>query len=104
MGEYKKLVAEESKCFFEGVKEEFAADAGEHGGKSDRPNLAKWLDENKKLFTYLDETTQKWGRAEVDQVKISSRNFVSYGDSKQNAYFALHKDMLAELKKLSKKR
>ena len=103
MSDYKNLVADEARCFYKGVKDEFAGDSGEHGGKSERPNLSKWLDANRKLFTHLDETTKDWGRGEVDQVKAGSRNFVAYGDPKQNAYFAMHKDVLAELKKLAKR-
>lgn len=103
MSEYKKRVAEEARTFHEKIREEFAADSGEHGGKSDRPNLSKWLDENRKLFTHLDETTKDWGKGEIEEVKAGTRNFLAYGDPKQNAYFAFHKDVLAELKKRAKK-
>lgn len=99
---YKKTVADQAKALVDAVGDEYGADSGEHGGASDAPNFAKWLDRTRKLFDQLDETSKGWSRAEVEEINSSSRNAVAYGDPKESAYFALYKDVLHEVKKLRK--
>ena len=102
MSDYQKMVREEAKEAYPGIKEAFEADKDEHGGASDSPNLLKWLDRTRKLFERVDEVSKGWGRAEVEMVKSNSRNAVPYGDPKESAYFAYYKDVVHEVKKLYK--
>lgn len=102
MSEYKDMVRDEAKEFFDASYSEFKKDDGEHGGGSDSPNLGKWLDRTRKLFERLDETSKSWGRADAMMITQNSRNSVGYGDPKESAYFAFYKDVLVELKKLAK--
>jgi len=99
---YKKLVAEQAKALVDAVEEEFEKDSGEHGGASDQPNFAKWLDRTRKLFDQLDTLSKDWNRAQVEEINHASRNAVTYGDPKESAYFALYKDVVREVKKLRK--
>lgn len=102
MSDYRDMVQEEAKAFYEEVRPDYEKDKEEHGGASDRPNLAKWLDRTRRLLDRLDKTSKSWGRSEAAMITQSSRNGVTYGDPKESAYFAFHKDVLAELKKLRK--
>ena len=104
MSDYKKMVCEEAKSFFGDHFPTFESDAEEHGGKSTKPNLSKWLDRTRHLVERLDEVSKDWSRAEIESIKQSSRNSVSYGGSRESAYFAYYKDLLHELKKLQKSR
>ena len=99
MNDYQKLVRQEAVAFYEETHALFQGDKGEHGGASDSPNLGRWLDRTRKLFERLDRTSKGWGRAERTLVTQNSRNSLSYGDPKEQAYFAFYKDVLAELKK-----
>ncbi len=99
---YRKLVVEQAKILIEGVSAEFDGDAEEHGGSSGTPNLAKWLDRTRRLFTQLDGLSKGWNRAQVEEINQSSRNAITYGDPKESAYFALYKDIIHEVKKLRK--
>ncbi|MCA8959844.1 MAG: hypothetical protein KDC38_05000 [Planctomycetes bacterium] len=101
---YKKTVSEEAQSFLEKLGDDFDSDSGEHGGKSDKPNLSLWLDRTRRLFDHLDGVTKEWARADVESVRTSSRNVVSYGDPKEVAYNAYYQDVLAELKKRHKKK
>ena len=101
--EYQKMVHEEAKTFLKTVSPDYDGDDGEFGGKSDQPNFAKWLDRTRKLFERIDEVSKSWGRLEAQMVTQNSRNAVQFGSPKESAYFAYHKDVLQELKKLRKK-
>ena len=102
MSDYQKMVQEEAKTFFNSVKSEFADDKDEFGGASDGANLSKWLDRTRKLFEHLDVVSKEWGRADAEMIRQNSRNSVPYGNPKDSAYFAFHKDVLREIKKLRK--
>ncbi|MGE3166474.1 MAG: hypothetical protein AB7O52_16360 [Planctomycetota bacterium] len=102
MNDYQKMVKQEAQSFYDEAMPQFQEDAGEHGGRSDKPNLTLWLDRTRRLFERLDGIAKGWGRAESAMVNQSSRNSVSFGDPKESAYFAFYKDVLAELKKLRK--
>lgn len=102
MNDYQKMVREEAQSFYEEAGPQFQEDAGEHGGRSEKPNLTLWLDRTRRLFDRLDVTCKNWGRAESTMVNQSSRNSVTFGDPKESAYFAFYKDVVAELKKLRK--
>ncbi|MEM7168083.1 MAG: hypothetical protein AAF581_21715 [Planctomycetota bacterium] len=101
--EYQKMVAEEAKSFLETVASDYDDDKGEFGGKSDAPNFPKWLDRTRKLLDRIDEVSKGWGRLEAQMVAQNSRNAVQFGSPKESAYFAYHKDVMQELKKLRKK-
>jgi len=101
---YKKMVATEAQEFLDKLGGEFQDDAGDHGGKSETPNLSRWLDRTRRLFEHLDVVTKSWKRAEIETVRNASRNSVAYGDPKEAAYFAYYKDIVAEVKKRSKRR
>ena len=102
MSDYQNMVREEAKQFYDDTIGKFEADSEEHGGKSDSPNLPKWLDRTRALFDRVDELSKNWTRADVEMVKSNSRNAVPYGDPKESAYFAFYKDLIHELKKLKK--
>ena len=102
MSDYKKMVQDEAKSFYDEVQPVFQKDSEEHGGKSDIPNLSKWVDKTRKLFNRLDEVKKGWSRLEAEMVKQNSRNAVPYGDPKESAYFAYYKDIMHEVKKLNK--
>ena len=99
---YKKLVAEQAKILIENISTDFEDDADEHGGGSERPNLAKWLDRTNKLHAQLTELSKGWNRAQVEEINNSSRNSVAFGDPKESAQFALLKDILREIKRQRK--
>ena len=102
MSEYQKMVRNEAKTFYKSVQPTYADDDGEFGGKSEQPNLSKWLDRTRKLFEHLDSVSKSWGRADAEMINTESRNSVTYGNPKESAYFAFYKDILRELKKLRK--
>ena len=102
MSVYRETVLTEAKSLFGEVSSLFEDDGGEHGGKSGRPNLSKWIDGNRKLFERLDEVKKGWTRMDADLIIQSSRNSVPYGDPKESAYFAFYKDIMHEVKKLNK--
>ena len=99
---YKKLVTEQAKALLEATSSEFEKDSGEHGGGSGSPNFAQWLDRTGKLVSQVEALSEKWNRAEVEEIQSNSRNAVAYGDPKESARFALLKDVLHEVKKMRK--
>ncbi|HAK97298.1 MAG TPA: hypothetical protein DCM87_20490 [Planctomycetes bacterium] len=103
MEKYHDLVLAEARTFHDQIAARFLADAGEHGGKSNRPNLACWLDGNGLLARHVDKKAQAWTKKDVLLVNESSRHRVPYGDPHDSAYGAFYKDILLELKKLLKK-
>lgn len=102
MSDYKNMVRNAAKEFGKSELANFADDAEEFGGKSEAPNLGKWLDRTRKLFEHIDGVSKSWTRADATMVQQSSRNSVTYGDPKQAAYFAFYEDVLHEVKKLHK--
>ncbi|MCI0652657.1 MAG: hypothetical protein L0Z55_12330 [Planctomycetes bacterium] len=102
MSEYQRLVRDEARRFLDQVKSQFEGDAGEHGGGSATPNLAKWLDRTRKLSDHVSSAAKAWDRVKIEMIRSSSRNAVAYGDPRDSAYGAFIKDLLLELKKLRK--
>ncbi len=104
MSDYKKLVKDEAKQFYEAVKDEFAADDGEFGGKSDLPNLLKWIDATGKLSDRVEEVSKKWGNKEHLWVETSTRNRPKHsgGDRASNAFVSFLQDVRQEVKKIAK--
>jgi len=99
---YKKQVAEQAKALIETATPEYEKDDGDHGGASEAPNFSKWLDRTGKLLTQIEALSEKWSRAEIEEIQSSSRNAVAFGDPKESARFALLKDVLYEVKKRRK--
>lgn len=102
MSEYQSLVRDEAKKFLADLGSTFDDDAGEHGGRSKSPNFSLWLDRTGRLNTRLTELSQGWARTQIELIKSNSRNALGYGDPKESAYLAFHRDVLQELKKLRK--
>ncbi len=102
MSEYKTLLRDEAKKFLETIGALFDADGEEHGGRSKAPNLALWLDRTGRLNERVSALSRDWNRTQVELVQSNSRNAVTYGDPKESAYRAFHRDLLQELKKLRK--
>lgn len=100
--EYQKMVHEEAKTFLAKVSPDFDKDKEEFGGQADVPNFSKWLDRTRKLLERVDEISKDWGRLEAQMITQNSRNAVQFGSPKESAYFAYHKDLSQELKKLRK--
>jgi hypothetical protein len=103
MNKYHEAVKEEAKKVFQAVGNNFAEDTGEHGGKSDRPNLSLWLDRTGFLAKHVEKIANKWTKKDLLWVNENSRHHVSYGDPQDSAFGAFYKDILFELKKLLKK-
>ena len=97
------LVLAEARAFFGEISARFNDDAHEHGGKSNQPNLARWLDLNGLLARHVEKKAKAWTKKDVLLINDNSRHRVPYGDPHDSAYGALYKDILLELKKLMKK-
>ena len=106
MNDYQKLVKEEAKAFYEAARSEFEEDEEEFGGKSDRPNLAKWIDRNGALSKRIDELTSKWTHKDHMWVhnNTRSRDTKAGGDPAGRAYGSFLQDVRQEIKKLAKAR
>jgi hypothetical protein len=105
MSDYTKLVKEEAKRFYEAAAKEFAEDSGEFGGKSNAPNLGKWIDAGGKLSARVAEIAAKWTHKDHLWVEGNTRNRPKHGggDRASNAYVAFLQDVRHEVKKLAKK-
>ena len=104
MSDYREQVKSEAKKFFVGVRPEFEADTGEHGGKSAAPNFAKWLDRTARLNKVVEEIASKWGHKDFLWVRTNTRNpNPAAGDPRSIAFGSFYLDVLHEVKKLAKK-
>ncbi len=103
MEKYHDLVHAEARTFFDQNAARFLDDSSEHGGKSDRPNVARWLDLNGLLARHVEKKAQAWAKKDVLLINENSRHRVPFGDPHDSAYGAFYKDILLELKKLLKK-
>jgi hypothetical protein len=103
MNRYHDTVTEEATKLFNQCAESFQKDAGEHGGASNRPNLALWLDRTGILSKHLEALTKSWTMKDYLWVNEHTRHRVAFGDPKDNAFGAFYKDILLELKKLMRK-
>lgn len=102
MEKYHELIHTEAKELFAQISDKFQKDAGEHGGASDQPNLARWLEANGELARHVEKKSKTWTKKDVLLVNENSRHRVPYGDPHDSAYGAFYKDILLELKKLFK--
>ena len=103
MNRYHDTIKEEAQKVLKDCAAPFADDAGEHGGKSARPNLALWLDRTGILAKHVEAIAKGWGKKDVLWVNENTRNKIPYGDERDNAFSAFYKDILLELKKLMRK-
>jgi len=105
MSDYKDLIKKEAKKFFEVNRETFASDTGEHGGKSERPNFAKWLDRTASLNKVVEEIAKKWMHKDLLWVQNNTKNKSPQGggDLRSNAFGSFYLDLLHEVKKIHKK-
>ena len=104
MSEYRAKVAEEAARFLEKNLPDFENDAGEFGGGSAAPNLSRWIDRTGRLTRVVEEAAKGWTKRDLDWIQENSRNSVPYGDPLSSAFAAFYKDILAEIKKIRKKR
>ena len=104
MSDYMDLVKKEAEEFYDKASSEFAEDAENHGGKSDKPNLMKWVDETDKLSVRVEEVVSKWGHKEYLWVQSNTRNRNKHGggDKRSNAFASFLQDVRHAVKKLSK--
>jgi hypothetical protein len=104
MSDYRELVKTEAKKFLEANGKEFEGDEGEHGGKSAKPNFAKWLDRTARLNKVVEEIASRWTHKDFLWVQHNTRNWNpgGGGDPRSNAYGSFYLDVLHELKKLRK--
>jgi hypothetical protein len=103
MSDYKELVKGEAMKFWEANRAAFQEDAGEHGGKSARPNLSRWIDRTTRLNKVVEEITAKWTHKDFLWVQHSTRNWNPHGgDPRSNAFGSFYLDVLHEVKKLGK--
>ena len=104
MSVYQDLVKKEAKTYYEANREAFAGDAGDFGGGSANPNLAKWMDRTATLSTRVADVSTKWGLKEFHWVQANTRNKNTHGgDPRSNAFASFLKDVMHEIKKLAKK-
>jgi hypothetical protein len=104
MSDYRELVKTEAKKFVESNRADYEADAGEHGGKSQKPNFSKWIDRTTKLNRVVEEIASKWTHKDFLWVQHNTRNWnpSGGGDPRSNAFGSLYLDVLHEIKKLLK--
>lgn len=104
MSDYQKQVKEEATAFFASVRQEFSEDAEEFGGKSDRPNLARWIDRKEKLAARVEEICSKWTHKDYTWVRSNTRNPSKDGggDPRSHAFASFLQDVRHEIKKLAK--
>lgn len=103
MSDYQELVKKEAKAFYDANGASFEADAGEFGGKSKTPNLARWLDHTGKLSSRVTELSAKWTSKDFHWVQANTRNKNAQGgDPRSNAFASFLQDVRQEIKKLAK--
>ncbi len=103
MSDYQKKIKEEAKVFYDSAQTDYAADDGEFGAKSERPNLAMWIDRQGKLADRIQEISSKWSHKEVLWVQSNTRNrSPGGGDPQGHAFASFLKDVRHEIKKLAK--
>ncbi|HEU5395308.1 MAG TPA: hypothetical protein VFV36_10980 [Candidatus Methylomirabilis sp.] len=103
MSDYRELVKGQAKKFHQENWPVYLADAEEHGGKSPRPNFSKWIDRTTRLNRVIEDQVAQWTHKDYLWVQHNSRNWdPTGGDPRSNAYGSFYRDVLHELKKLSK--
>jgi hypothetical protein len=104
MSDYQDLVKKEARAFYEANKGDFASDDGEFGGKSQAPNLLRWIDRTQKLAARVGELSARWTPKDHHWVQANTRNkFPEGGDPAGNAFGSLIQDIRHEIKKLAKR-
>ncbi len=104
MSDYMDLVKEEATAFFKESRTAFLDDAGEHGGKSERPNYLRWIDERGELAGRIETVTASWGLKECQWVQSNTRSKPPPGgDRKSIAFGSFLQDVRHAIKKLAKK-
>ena len=105
MSDYKTRIKKEASGFYEEAGKEFAEDTGEFGGKSDAPNLLKWIDASGALSARVEDIASKWSHKEHLWVESNTRNKPKHGggDRASNAFVSFLQDVRQEVKKLSKR-
>lgn len=104
MGEYHDMVQKEAEAFLSARYDEYLADEGEHGGKSGKPNLSRWIDRTGHLADTVRKLSEKWTRRDWTWINESSRHKTPWGDPKSSAFAALYQDILREAKRIRKRR
>lgn len=106
MNDYKKRVREEARTFYDAAIGEFEQDEGEHGGRSEQPNLARWIDRTGKLSERVREISSGWSHKDILWVRNNTRNRPKDGggDPKSAAFASFLQDVKHEIKKLVKSR
>lgn len=104
MSDYRDLVKSEAKSFYEKAQAEFAEDDGDFGGESDRPNLARWIDERGDLADRVETIAAGWTHKDFLWVQTNTRNRPKKGggDPRSNAFASFLQDVRHEIKKLAK--
>ena len=104
MSDYQKLIKKEAKTFFDAAKPDFDADSEEHGGKSDRPNFAMWIDRTGRLTQRVEEIAADWTHKDHLWVKSNTRNKPKEGggDPASIAFVSFFQDVKHEVKKVAK--
>jgi hypothetical protein len=74
MNKYRKQIKEEASTFFEEITSSFSSDREKHGGASDVPNIARWLDENGLLSENVEKKAEKWSKKDLLWINENSRN------------------------------
>ena len=104
MSDYRKLVKDEAKAFYDAARVEFESDAADFGGKSDTPNFSRWIDETGRLTARIEDISSKWGQKDFLWVRTHTRSAPKGGggDPKSNAFISFFQDVKSEIKKLAK--
>ena len=101
MSDYRDLIKSEAKKFLAENRPVFEADGEEHGGKSAKPNFARWLDRTGKLNAVVEAISARWGAKDFHWVQVNTRNPNTQGggDPRSVAFGSFYLDLLHEVKK-----
>ncbi len=104
MSDYTKRIKEEAKTFYKSIRDAFAEDTDNFGGKSDKPNLAMWIDHKENLSRHVQEISAKWSHKDFLWVHSNTRNRNPKvgGDPRSNAFASFLQDVRHEIKKIAK--
>jgi len=105
MSDYQKQIKTEAQAFVASAKPDYDGDDGEHGGRSEQPNFAMWIDRTGRLTSRVEEIAAKWSHKEYVWVKSNTRNRPKDGggDPASLAFVSYFQDLKSEIKKLMKK-
>ena len=103
MKNYKVWVKEQGQKFLAEVGAAFEADAGEHGGKSERPDFSAWADAHDHFVRFAAACGESWSSAEVTLINHASPNRDQKAISKAQAIDAFVRDLSRVVKQLRKR-